>query len=409
MSYKFYYIFLLLLLVSFQSCDSSKSEEDIYKDLAKLNIIPAEKIYSTRNEKNLQKKAAKVDSVFQHLQKITGFNGTVLYAEQERIVYQKAFGYADPLKRQQAITINGQFELASVSKMFTATAILILKERGLVDIDKDIRAYIAEWPYEGVTLRHLMTHRSGMPRYEHLADSQWPDKNKPVTNQAMIQLFIQHKPDVYFKPDNGFHYCNTNYALLASVVERVTKEPFYEFMQKNVFKPAGMTRSFIYHLPADSVLSGYRTEGIPGYDQRGRRLIKVPNDYLNGVMGDKGLFSTVGDLYHFDIALKHEILLKNKTLQEAYSPGSPSRRTRKDNYGFGWRIHAESDSAVYHYGWWKGYRSFFLRDLGQNKTLIVLTNKSKAPGSEHFWDLLDDKRFPLYPSSANPRVELRVK
>ncbi len=403
-----YLIFLIVILFS-AGCGGEKKETDLFEQVARLHVMPASKIYKFLPEKNLKLKAAKIDSVFEHLHKLTAFNGTVLYAENERIVYQKAFGYADPVKRQQALTNEGQFELASVSKMFTATAVMILWERGKLDIDKDVRTYIAEWPYEGMTLRHLMTHRSGVPRYEHLADAQWPDKNKPLTNQAMIQLFIQHKPEVYFKPDGGFHYCNTNYALLASVVERVSKMPFYEFMQKNVFKPAGMKSSFIYHLPADSVLSGYRSEGIPGYDQRGRRLIKVPNDYLNGVMGDKGMFSTTFDLYHFDIALNHEVLLKKQTLVEAYSPGSPNKRKTKDNYGFGWRIHAESDSAVYHYGWWKGYRSFFLRDLGQHKTLIVLTNKSKAPGSEHFWDIIDDHRYPVAAARAYPPVELQWK
>ena len=394
----------MTLLLQLSACHNTDNEEDIYNDLLRLNLLPAEKIYKPLQEKNFRKKAAAVDSVFSHLQKITAFNGTVLYAENERIVYRNAFGWADPVKRQQPLTADARFELASVSKMFTATAILILQERGLLNVDKDVRTYIPEWPYEGVTLRHLLTHRSGMPRYEHLADARWPDKNKALTNQAMIQLFIQHKPEVYFKPDNGFHYCNTNYALLASVVERVSKQPFYAFMEKNIFRPAGMNNSFIYHLPADSVLSGYRPEGIPGYDQRGRRLVRVPNDYLNGVMGDKGMFSTVTDLFHFDVALKHAVLLSAETLSQAYAPGSPRRRSNKDDYGFGWRIHAESDNAVYHYGWWKGYRSFFLRDLGQNKTLIVLTNKSKAPGSDHLWDIINDKRYPIAPSSANTRV-----
>lgn len=399
----------IITLLFATGCGNDKGETDLFAELAKMKIMPAEKIYRSLPEKNLKLKASKIDSVFEKLYKVTAFNGTVLYAENERIVYRKAFGWADPVHRQQALQIDGQFELASVSKMFTATAILILKERGLLELDKDLRTYIPEWPYEGVTIRHLLTHRSGLPRYDFLADTQWPDKTRPLTNQAMIQLFIQHKPEIYFKPDNGFNYNNTNYAMLGSVVERVGKKPFYAFMEENIFKPAGMSHSFIYHLPADSVLNGYRSEGVPGYDQRGRRLIRVPNDYLNGVMGDKGMFSTVTDLFHFDVALNHEILLRKETLREAYSPGSPSKRRQKDNYGFGWRIHGESDSAVYHYGWWKGYKTFFLRDLGQKKTLIVLTNKDKAPGSEHFWDIIDDRRFPLTPSTAYPPIELHMK
>lgn len=403
------YFLVLFILFWAYNCGGDRDRPDVFDEIARLKVMPASKIYKLVPEKNLIRKVNAIDSVFNRLQQATGFNGTVLYAENDRVVYQKAFGYANPVKRQGPLSPDGQFELASVSKMFTATAILILKERGQLAIDDDLRRFIPEWPYQGITLRHLLTHRSGLPRYEYLADTYWPDQSRPMTNEGMIRMFVQNKPEVYFQPDKGFHYCNTNYALLASVVEKVSKVPFYRFMDENIFKPAGMNRSFIYHLPADSVVSGYRQVGVPGYDQHGRRLVRVPNDRLNGVMGDKGMFSTVLDLYHFDLALNHEILLKKETLREAYSPGSPVKKIRKDNYGFGWRTHAESDSAVYHYGWWKGYRSFFLRDLGQHKTLIVLTNKSSAPGSEHFWDIINDKRYPIGKASAFMPVELRLK
>ncbi len=403
------YFLVVLILFWAYDCGSDKGELDVYEEIAKLKVMPASKIYKLMPEKNLMRKIRSLDSIFEYLKVAAGFNGTVLYAENERVVYHKAFGYANPVKKQDAIATDGQFELASVSKMFTATAILILKEQGKIKLDADIKEYIPEWNYEGISIRHLLTHRSGLPRYEYLADEYWPDHSRPMTNGDMIQMFVKNKPEVYFKPDNGFHYCNTNYALLATVVENVSKMPFRDFMEANIFKPAGMKNSFIYHLPPDSLVNGYRNAGIPGYDQHGRRLVRVANDHLNGVVGDKGMFSTVLDLYHFDLALNHEILLKKETLREAYSPGSPSKRNRKDNYGFGWRIHAESDSAVYHYGWWKGYRSFFLRDLAHKKTLIVLTNKSSAPGSEHFWDIINDRRYPVGEASAYTPVEFRLK
>ena len=206
----FSYKYLIYLLLSFfiLACSSEPDERVVIKELEKLKVIPASKIYINREAGLIKKKTQQLDSVFNRLVKLQGFNGTVLYAEKGRLIYEKAFGYADPLKKKQPLTTDSQFELASVSKMFTATAIMILKEAGKLDFDTDVRKYIPEWPYEGVTIRHLLTHRSGLPRYESLADEFWPDKHKPLTNEQMIQLFITHHPSPYFTPNNGFHYCN---------------------------------------------------------------------------------------------------------------------------------------------------------------------------------------------------------
>jgi CubicO group peptidase (beta-lactamase class C family) len=403
------YLIFISLIIWVEGCKFDSNDESVLEDIRQMNILPASQIYKQLDSKRIQRKAKQVDSVFTKLQNLTGFNGVVLYAEKGRLIYQKAFGYANPVKSRDPLEIDSRFELASVSKMFTATAIMMLKQDNLLDYDTDIRNYIPEWPYEGITVRQLLTHRSGIARYESLADEYWPDKRLPLTNDQMIRLFVQYKPSPYFKPNGGFHYCNTNYALLASVVERVTKTDFDVFMKNNIFIPANMQNSFIYRIPSDSIIKGYIEEGVSGYDSRGRRLVRVANDYLNGVMGDKIMYSTVGDLYNFEIALNRGILVSPEILAEAYAPGSPSHRRRQDNYGFGWRIRTQSDSAVYHYGWWKGFRSFFIRDLAAQKTLIVLTNKAKGPGSEHFWDIINDERVKFPVASVNPRVELYRK
>jgi len=283
---------------------------------------------------------------------------------------------------------------------------MILREKGKIDYDADIRTYVKEWPYEGISVRNLMNHRSGIPRYESLADEKWPDKNISLDNEAMIRLFTLYQPSTYFKPNNGFHYCNTNYALLATIVERVSKISFSEFMEEYVFKPARMNNSLILDVPGDSLLSSYiEGAGVPGHDARRKGYIMVKNDYLNGVKGDKIMYSTVRDLYKFDKALNYNLLVSKETLEEAFYPGSPRNKSKKDNYGFGWRIRGNADSTVYHYGWWKGFRSFFLRDMKQQKTLIVLTNKDKGPGSEHFWNIINDSSLSLYPASVNLKYE----
>ena len=392
----------VLFILILSSCNSPvKQRKNQQVALDTIPLIAADSIYLNLDISRIEQQQRRLDSTFNRLVKLTGFNGTVLFAEKGRLVYEKAFGYADVKRKRDPLATDSQFELASVSKMFTAAAIMLLKQDGLLDYDADLRTYIHEWPYEGVTVRLLLNHRSGLSRYQSLAHEKWSDKTIPLTNEKMIDLFVEHQPSPYFKPNRGFHYCNTNYALLASVVERVSGETFEVFMQERIFTPLGMRRSQIYSMRYDTVVSAYIDLGVPGFDHRGWRPIKVRNDYLNGVMGDKNMFSTVEDLYRFNQALDYGLLIGDSLLSEAFTPGSPRHRRRADNYGFGWRIRGNADSTVYHYGWWKGFRSFFLRDMRQQKTLIVLTNKDRGPGSDNFWNILNDNSLSLYPASTN--------
>lgn len=395
-------LFAIILVLLISACNRPTSQNKAHQiALDSIPLIAADSIYFNLDRSRIEQQQHRLDSTFNKLAQLTGFNGTVLFAEKGRLVYEKAFGFADVKKRQDSLTVDSQFELASVSKMFTAAAIMLLRQDGLLDYDADLRTYIPEWPYEGITVRHLLNHRSGLSRYESLAHEKWYDKTIPLTNEKMIDLFVKYQPSPYFKPNRGFHYCNINYALLASVVERISGENFEVFMQERIFTPLGMRRSQIYSMRYDTVVSAYIELGVPGFDHRGWRPVQVRNDYLNGVMGDKNMFSTVNDLYRFNQALDYSLLIDDSILQEAFIPGSPRHRRRDDNYGFGWRIRGNADSTVYHYGWWKGFRSFFLRDMRQQKTLIVLTNKDKGPGSDNFWNILNDNSLSLFPASTN--------
>lgn len=353
-----------------------------------------ETLYIDLDHERIDRKAAWIDSIFNRLHKRSGFNGAVLYGEKGRMVYKNAFGIGD-YRKKDTLTSSSSFQLASVSKMITATAIMILKEKGRLDFDDTLTRYFPDFPYREVTIRHLMTHRSGLSRYMSLAHEKWTDKSKPFLNGDMLELFIKHKPDPYFQPDKGFHYCNTNYALLACVVEEVAAMPFERFVKMEIFRPLEMNNSFVYNHRHDTLVPFYVEKGVPGYNYSGWRLRKVRDYYLNGVMGDKGVYSTVEDLFKLDQAFYDHLLLSEETLHEAFSPGSPDYWKRKDNYGFGWRIRQSEDSCVYHYGWWKGFRAFFIRDMKQEKTIIVLSNRSKGPGSRHFWDILKNKDWDL--------------
>ena len=358
-------------------------------------------IFKDLDESVLKLKADQVDKVLLNLKKKTPFNGTVLFAEKGRVILKKSYGVSDLRARKGEIDVDAVYQLSSVSKMFTAEAVMILKSRGLVDYDEDVRKYIPEFPYEGITVRMLLTHRSGLSRYETLADNNWPDKRVPFTNDDMIKYYVEYKPDPYFKPDNGFHYCNVNYAMLASIVERVSGKSFVDFMREDVFDAAGMRHSYIYDMPTDTMVSQYLPDCIQGYYLEYRRPRQAQNEYLNGVKGDKIMFSNVEDMYRFKIALDYGLFVPDSIQEEAFKPGSPKYSKRKDNYGFGWRISRKYPGCFYHYGWWKGYRSFFMIDKNTDRTIIVLTNTDKGPNSDTFWKLLEDNTISLAPASVN--------
>jgi len=361
----------------------------------KRHTFPVDSIFIDLDKVTMAKKARVIDSVFSTLHAKNGFNGCVLYGEKGRLVFKKAYGY-DDFKTKKRLTVNSAFQLASVSKMFTAMAIMILKEEGRLDYDDSVRQYIPELPYPGITIRQLLNHRSGLPDYMHFCDNYW-DQAKPLTNEDMIRIMAVYQPPRYFSPGNGFDYCNSNYALLASVVERITKKPFDQFVREKIFDPLDMNDSFIYHLEEGKEIPEYVPVGVAGHHSGRSMPRKEPDYYQNGVVGDKGVYTTVEDLFKWDQALYRDLLVNETTLNEAFAEGSPRFSKWRDNYGFGWRISADRVNTVYHYGWWKGFRSYFIRDLDQEKTIIVLTNTTRNLASNALYDILDDQRFGLGP------------
>ncbi len=338
---------------------------------------------------SLRHKAEWIDSIFTRLSRHNWFNGAILYAEKGHIVYKNAFGYSN-FQTRDTLSTHSAFQLASVSKTITAMGIMILKEQGRLSYEDTIQQYLPCFPYPGVSIRNLLNHRSGLSRYMSLSHDQWHDKEVPLTNQDMLNLYQTHVPSPYFRPDNGFHYCNTNYALLACIIEKAGGMPYDHFVQKEIFDPLGMKDSFVYTMEEDSVVPFYVPAEVMGHRYWKWRPIRIRNEYLNGVMGDKGIYASVEDLYRFDLALNNHTLVSAETLQEAFTPGSQPYWKRRDNYGFGWRIKETRDSTVYHFGWWKGFRAYYIRDMKEQKTIIALCNKDKGPGSSNLWKIIRD-------------------
>ena len=356
---RFFLPALLLFIYSCASMDYTPEDIPLTRDsLSALSID------------SIDYKYAKIDSFFTAKSKRRGFNGAVLAAEKGKLIFKKAYGVAD-YNTKEPIKTSTSFQLASVSKPFTAAAVLILVEEGKLSLEDDVREFFPEFPYEDISIELLLIHRSGLPNYMYFTDKHWKNKREPIKNSEVIKLFEKYSPIYYYKPNVRYNYSNTGYMLLASIVEKVSGMRFGDFLKNKIFEPAGMKNSYLYNKNFNKVKSNSAT----GY-YRWRR--KAEDTYLNGVVGDKGVYSSVEDMLQFDRALRSNLLLSDSTLAKAYTAAHPELHVN-DNYGFGWRIN-DADSTnkiVYHSGWWKGFRSYFIRQLGEQKTIIVLSNVSR--------------------------------
>ena len=386
-----------LAVLLFCSCGRNR-----HRDLPELNV---DSLFVDLGEDKIEHCVTVTGKAFNEMRKSQGLNGVVLYAEGGHILYRKAFGWRNLVRPKDSLQIDDQFQLASVSKMFTAEAIMLLHYQGKLDYDDPLAKYIPEFPYEGITIRHLLNHRSGLSRYEVLADEQWADRSIPIHNEDVIKLYCEYRPDPYNQPDVTFHYTNVNYVLLASVIERITGQHFEDFMQESVFTPLGMDHSYIYSLRDVDRLKTYVDTDVQGHDMLYRGARKAQEDYLNGVVGDKVMYSTVDDLYKFHLALQYNTFLPDSIQREAFVPGSPTWK-RGENYGFGWRMSTKHPGVLYHFGWWKGYRTYFIRDLDKDRVLILLTNTDAGISGESLWGFFNDTTAQIPAASVNPALGL---
>jgi CubicO group peptidase (beta-lactamase class C family) len=363
------YLRQLLLISAYiiliQGC-SSEPEKKL-----KERTQPDEKLDSIALLYNPKKADKRIDDFMMKIHKRSGFNGNVLVAKNGKIIYEKAIGWADYLHRD-SLKINSVFELASITKTFTSTAIMMLVENGKLKLDQDVKEFFPDFPYDGITVKLLLTHRSGMMNYVYFIDDLWKAQKKNqrvgVTNQEVMKQIAEHKPAPYMKPDRKFHYNNSNYMVLAAIIEKVSGQKYSQFMKENIFIPLGMKQTAVYSkaeydkIPVDVV----------GHDRNWRR--SVAQNFLDGPVGDKGIYSTIHDLYLFDRAMRKGQLLEGSTMDSIYAPRNEMQKGHF-NYGYGWRTFVEGKhKVVYHTGWWHGFRHIYLRQLDKDVTIILLTN-----------------------------------
>ncbi len=356
----FRFFVLLIIVVSVFSCN------DVPKDIHSNKILRIEK-EKVSVYKELEK-AKEIDKYFSNLYRKKVFNGNVLVAQEGKIIFQKSYGYVD-IRTKEPLSVKSVFQLGSVSKQFTATAILQLYEQGKLSLQDSIQKFFPRFPYKNITIHELLCHRSGLMNYIYYCDSQPIDKSKPLSNFGVIKCLTDSMPAPYFRSNKQFNYSNTGYMMLAAVVEKVSGMHFRDYMKKNIFEPLRMKNTYIYNHNAP-YKSPYLVKGY----EYGR--IEANPDFLDGVVGDKGVYSNLYDLYLWDQGLYKEIIISKKILDLAFQPYGKSKRARK-NYGYGWRNYYLPDSTkiIYHAGWWHGYQSLLVRSEKDMSTIVVLKNK----------------------------------
>lgn len=368
---------LLALLVMFLSCGNSDSR--IYSDdPSYAEVGPALSPY----ERAI---ASRLDDFFSGLYRHGVFNGSVLVSKAGKVIFRKSLGLLDHAKKEP-LNDTCMFQLASVSKVITATAVLMLHERGMIDIRQPVTKYLPDFPYDGVTVQELLNHRSGLPNYLYCLNNEICKPDYRMTNAEMYACLVAKKTPPYYKPGKRFNYSNTNYALLALLVEKTTGVPFQQFVKDELFTPLRMK-----HTATIRDIDLAQPNITRAYDNRWRPIGFDASDY---VLGDKSIYSTPYDLFLFSEALYNNRIISAETQKLAYTAFSKEQKAK--NYGYGWRLRNFKDPSeleVYHNGWWHGYRTSFHRRLKDTLTVVILSNKlnSLAYQAQKVYDIIDSK------------------
>jgi CubicO group peptidase (beta-lactamase class C family) len=321
----------------------------------------------------------RIDSLFKT---VLDFSGVVLVADKGKPIYHKAFGFVN-LDSKQKMDTTFIFELASVSKQFTAMLIAMLHEEGKLNYYDPIEKYLPDFPYKGITIRHLLNHTSGLPDYQKLMDEKW-DKSKVATNEDILFYLKKFHPEVLFAPGEKYEYSNTGYVVLGSIVEKASVEDFVRLCREKIFNPLNMTSTNIRtKKEKNSILNfalGYIF--VPEKNKYVRADSFPSSNYTIWLGGRKGpgrISSTTSDLLKWDRALKAGKLVNPETMKEIFSP-SKLNNGSLSNYGFGWMLRGDSllGKIVYHTGDNPGYKTEILRYIDKDKTVIVLCNNAHA-------------------------------
>lgn len=360
-------LFSVVLLSCNQQNKKSNSEKIAAHDVLAQNMEPFDLELPKLSNQEIENKKAKIDAFYKKNWPSSNNNLSFLVAQNGQIIYEKYEGYAN-MSKKKPITLNTPMHIASVSKVLTATAVLKLVNTGKIQLDQRVNTILKNFPYPEITIRTLLNHRTGMRNYAYFTSEKgvW-DRHKTITNQEVLEVMANKNIKLECKPDTRFSYCNTNYAMLALIIEKITGESYSKAMKKIIFDPLGMKNTFVFDNDKhrDTVTLSYKITGR-----------QIGYDYLDAVYGDKNIFSTPRDLLKFDMARNAPYFLKPELKKQIYVGYSNEHKGVK-NYGLGIRMinWKGGQNFYFHNGWWHGNMSSYVSLINENVTMIALTNK----------------------------------
>ena len=365
--------FLLLFSILLYSCKKEDKNEQITEtSLPNFGNINLDGIFK-RKDNRLENKdsiVSVIDNYYKNVWEKGDLWGGFLVAKGDEILYESYRGFAEDNK-QVPINDTVALHVASISKSITAMAMMKLIDAGKLNIDDPVTKFFPKFPYPKVTVFTLLSQRSGLPKYEHFIEKITPQpaelSKKFINNQDILNLLITYKPELARETNTGFMYCNTNYAMLALLIEHVTKMPFPEAMQQIVFRPLKMKNTYI--LQEKQMASAAKS-----FYQRGPKI--YPYDQLDLIYGDKNVYTTPRDLLNFSKAMYAKNFLIPQLHEKIFQPYS-NEKPGINNYGIGFRmkIFDNGEKLTYHNGWWHGTNSVFAHLLKSNVTIIAIGNK----------------------------------
>ena len=289
---------------------------------------------------------------------------SVLVVRDGEPVVRRAYGLAN-VEERIAATPATNYRLASVTKQFTAAALLLLTEDGRLELDDPVRTWLPSLPMavDSVTIRHLLTHTSGIIDYEDII----PDGTSKQLRDADVLRMLESQDSTYFAPGSSYRYSNSGYALLAIVVERASGQDFARFLRERIFVPLGMRNTIAFEEGVSTV-----EHRAFGYRWTNDRWTRADQSLTSAVLGDGGIYSSIDDLERWDAALYDERLLRIESLRTAFTPATETDDPDVE-YGFGWRITGET---VWHSGETIGFRNVIVRYPERRLTVVILTNRA---------------------------------
>jgi CubicO group peptidase (beta-lactamase class C family) len=352
MRYSFY---IFLFAIGFFACNPVVKESKIA--IKKPAVAPRRFVAFSPGS------VARFGSYWDRLYRSTHYTGVTLLAFKDSM-YVWSAGLADSALM---LTAEMPMQIASISKTFCATSVMILYSKSKLKLTDTLRQYFPELPYYNISLEQMLSHSTGLPEYTWFTDHMWHDSLGQIDNARLIALMSEEKPENYFDPGKRHHYCNTNFVLLASIVEKVSGMPYPDFVKKHILDPLGMQKTKV--LPAHFPIKNLMVKGHYG-DGR-----VFPEHYQDGTYGDKNIVSTVGDLYLFYKGLRANKLFPEAIKNEMFRTRWPNAR-RGTGYALGWRVRpTENETWMFHSGWWHGFRTNFYFSLQEDKCAITLCNR----------------------------------